>query len=1505
YEFGQAGTAISALNYSSAYAGTNLVQGVNSFKLRPLTQADLEQKLEVAVWALNDYYEGAQKQAISLDTLPKVTNPAVDDVKISSDDDIIMANSVLRGNYTFIPSDATKLTTDNSYYSWIGASSITDKPITESGKVDNYTVSSNDIGQVVTLSVTARDAANRIGNTLTDSVYPTAPTPSVNNVVITSKNEVRMPSYRATLMATYEFDSGIENNTIDKSTYGFYIGDEEVAKQTKTYDFTAKDLGKVITFKITPINSYGTKGANDSASYLLNPEPPSVTNVEIIGATTSYSPFYFGLLTASYDYQPGISANAAEDTSDSAKAMNLNWSGGSATNHTENYIFGPNEIGQVLTFSITPQDLAGQKGEIGLATYQLASAPMIDNLNIDVNTINNKTPYQVLLSGKYIYTPSTTNKPLDNSLYTWSGLATPISGSINNGQNSGNVPPIGLSAEDAGKLITLTMTPRDGNLWLGTEVIATTRAPSQLIPPKITNLVLINQNSSRVNAFYVGDSILANYTFTPSSVNNVDASSYTWRSASGENSGSVTGPLTYTIQPADAGNIIYLNMEAKDALGNIGNTATTSTNNVISPPSVKDVTITASIEQTSPWNVTVIGSYTFIEGISSNPNNDSTYSWTGIVQPILNQPTRGAPGKITLPNLTIDKVDAGKVLTLTINPRDLAGTVGQPQSTTYAIPEPTIVAPKIDKLTITNVSKPSVNRYLPNDILGASYEFVAGSESNQDRSLFTWSSKTGTTDGIVGTNPIRYTIKPEDVGELIGLTMKAKDGAGIEGNEATASIKEIVSNVPSITSVLIKFTTAEALTIEGNYVFKSGTSINNADKSLYRWRIGNDVPSAYATTQTPGQITGPDRYTVKQADVGKFITLEVLPKDASGLEGNPMISNSLVYQALAIDTLSIGGEAIETKSLAATATFTLGNNKTNASQAIWYKNGYEDKRLAFDAPFPLVAADIGKVIGLKVIAIDGNGILGNEKIAKNSEPVVSSYYPPFIDGVAIYYFDSRTVVLPNHRLGGSYKDFKDGSIKGDKSTYEWISGSTLRSSGDVEANRSIPAYTIKENDIGNIITLRVTARDGNKNPGNYAEDKTVKVIQPPKVSNLVITQNGNPVDMLTVNSTLAGRYNFITGRADATDASIVTWFVDTIDIQTSKISTSGVSPDFTLKNDYVGKTIKMQVSAQDTLATPGGNTEIVSTTKKVETVAPSVDSVVISANFEISAAITGTYRYIPGASLNTADASKYEWLANDAVIQTGSLLGTNKVDGTNRYMVLTKDAGKTIRLKIIPIDKAGIQGTPVYSINSLVYTAPKVSAVSISGEGLIDTSLTAKHTFTKGSNSVNTSTATWYLGGSIYATTYATSGFYIMDTMVGKTITLSVTARDGNQIVGNTENSSNSISIIEPTPVYDQDYWLMDSQGPGQFINITSGRAFANLGWPQSSRAAKVTYEWVVGSTTLTTGTLVRNNTTEYALGGSISLSAYRGKTVCIYLTGITAAGTKGAREQAWCRVVP
>ncbi|MFC0180382.1 hypothetical protein [Thorsellia kenyensis] len=1497
YEFKPEGQAIQAINKRrSPYAGSNRKIGLNEFDLPPLTPEQAGLVMEIAVIAIDGLDRGNFIAVANTKDLPKITPPQVKNVSISSDSGLVTLGSVLKGSYDFEPAVTPNPGSDASVYQW---GNMETQTISVSGSVNNYTVSSDDVGKLMTLRVEAKDSNNLVGNADEDNILISDAIPYVYNIKINSTNEIYAPSYTATLTASYEINTGIPGNTEDRSTYRFLVDGMEVSTQSKTFNLTAEHLGKVITFEVLPINSLNREGAVDSATYQINPTPPSVENVEIKIATEVMTPFYFGSIYVDYDFFAGITSNANDNST-------FTWTGNSIPSDRSSLTFGPNEVGKTVSVKVTPIDGADQVGEPGYDSFQFVTPPQIENLVINANVVSNKTPYQVILTADYDYIPSNSIKPENNSTYQWSGLSSPVNGNVIN-----NSPVmVALTENDAGKLITLTMTPKDGVGFAGDIKTATINAATQQNPPKIEFLEIVNTNSNRNGAFYVNDIIKAQYRFTPSSQSNVDASTYEWVAPSQTIKGVKAGDITYTISPDDAGNVIKLYMVAYDDLNNKGNNAEAFTPNIIKPPQVENLIITPTIEANYPWNVRVIGEYTFVEGKSSNPANDSIYSWTGLSTPNLNNSTRGE-GRIRLPELSIDKSESGKVLTLTVIPKDVAGVVGETKSTTYMVPEFTIVPPNIDILSIDILEQQQAGFLLPNDILTATYQFQAGSQSLVDASTFSWSTENDIKNGIIGIDPLLYEIKEEDVGQVITLSMQAKDGAGVLGNNDKEQMKLTVSKRPSVSRVEIAFEPAQGLNIIGSYDISIGQNDSSLDRSEYRWLVDGKSIGEFQPIAEPAKIEGLQRFTVTQEEVGKLITLEILPKNANGLVGTSVVSNNLIYVAPELSSLSIAGEAVEGNALSALYAFEPGNNQLNRSMANWSINGVLDETLPIDDEYRLSADDIGKTVSLSATATDGNKINGNTLTASNSKgPVISAYIPPFIDEAFIIYLNDANSIFPGHELSGSYNVFNAGTIPGDKSRYEWIVNNQVQQQGDVGASRNVPTYTVKEADVGQVITLKVIARNGNLQEGNFATAQTKNVQQPPRVSEPKITLNGVVVDKVSSGSKIAGTYKFQNFIEGASDASTVNWYVGSALKQSSTIKMSEIAPEFDVVEDYAGQIVTMEVIAKDNLGTLGGNKVQISTVTGVISEKPVISSLSIFANFETSAEVLAQYDFSHEANTDAKDVSYYEWLANGAVVKSGAVNSPNgKLSGVNAFVIKTEHAGKIISLRMTPKSSDGKTGTQVYSSNTVVYIAPEVNLKSIKDQSFSIpdySSYVLSADFIKGSNSTNTSKASWSVAGVFKAELAMTQAFSFLEDSSGKQISVTVVPRDGNQI----EGIAKTITFTKPVvfPQLGTDYWLMDSQGTGQFINITQGSAIANLGWPLDSIAKSVNYEWrITGiATPIASGTIVRSGSnTEYGVGKSINVKSYRAKEVCVYLQGVTSSNNKTAFEKAWCRKVP
>lgn len=1431
------------LDNSTSFAGENRVQGFNTFTLPPLTDNDIGVMYGIGLRPYNGVYKFYQDVAYNFDDLKVRTPPQVENVKIAYTSEQVLPGTILKGTYTFIKAVNEAPGEDASKYTWDGAARVDDRTIVISGEVDDYIVQPEDAGKTITLTVNAFDTKDQAGNSDTDSVDVASPIPSVKNLVITSSNEVFVPGYSATLTANYDFDSGIAGNNQDLSTFTYSIDNNVVATNSLTYQLTGNDLGKTIIFKITPINSLNGKGEVETASYIIEATPPSIENLKIEVVSQNQSP-YSGTLRANYDFVPGITRDATDKST-------FSWTGNSLPAQTRQITFNADDAGRTVILKATPEDGMKQVGEPKFASFDFIKPPQITDLKITETVVSLLPPYNVKLTASYTYVKGTSDKPNDNSKFEWTGVSNPSSGNIVNN----NRPVLNVLLQDAGKLVTLKMTPKDEAGFEGDVKTATYVPQKDIKPPMIENLVIVNTNSERGDLFYIGDTIKAQYDFIGSSVNNQDRSTFIWSSPIATNSGrKVDGiDITYQIKPEEAGTIINLDMTAFDGLNNVGNNANAFISDIVKPPAVENVKIVAVSTSNYPWNVRVYGEYKYVEGISQSPANDSTYSWTGITNPVLNQPTRGS-GVVKLSNLSINQLDAGKVLTLTVNARDFAGIKGNSESTSFNIPKKALIAPTIDITSIRNTNNARGDVILADDTLTADYIFTPGSESTVDASSFNWIGFNNTQSGRIGQNTLTYKVLASDVGQMITLEMQAIDGAGVEGNVDIETTVQSVSAPPQVKSVSIVFDPAQSTTITGTYQLTPSQSSDNTDSSYYRWVV-DGVANAYTPTSNPGFVNGLQAFKVDETSAGKTIQLEILPRDKSGLQGTALKSNSLVYKRLNIDSLAIIGNAEEAQTLTAGATFTFGNNKTNNTTATWLREGAVQITKPITEGYLLTSDDVGKTITLSATAKDGNGILGNTLTAVNAKgPVTAAYKPPFVDDVRIYYFQSRDLLLPGNYLGGTYNVFDSGSVAGDKSLYAWLVGTEVKASGPLPAPKNVPSYTITESDVGQVITLRITARNGNSQTGNSAEDKTIKVSGSPMVSNPVITQNGTAVTTIYSNALLSGTYTFTSRRAGANDASIVTWYVDNLPKQTSKISTSGIAPSFQMINDYVGQIIKLEVQAADTLATPGGNTVSVSSTSGVKSSAPSVSNVLVNANFVQNASVTGTYSFAAGVgSNNNTDVSTYEWLVENTIAKQGQVTnGNGTITGANSYTVVTQDTGKVIRLRITPKDGAGQAGLPVVSSNSVTYIAPKVQNINgaTTNTGKTGDPIGITYDFVQGSNPVNNSTLLWTIKStSNVVKTATTATFTPLNTDVGSVVSVTVQAQDGNQILGNslTKEIINPVvsSYIPPKVENVAIYYfssrdlVMANQYLGGSYKFTDGSVLGD----------KSTYQWLSSTT--------------------------------------------------------
>ncbi|EBP1128268.1 hypothetical protein LO27_26735, partial [Salmonella enterica] len=168
----------------------------------------------------------------------------------------------LEGQYSF--STNGNNTTDNSTFVWSGGG--------QSGvTTQTYKLNGSDVGKILTFSVTARNGAGVNGNTDSIStkdapgtggssgersgeIIDPAAIPVVKDLNITGALQVGQ-----TLTGRYTFNPNGGDST-DKSTLA-WSGGGQSGVTTTAYTLESSDVGKILTFTVTPVNGKGTSGA--------------------------------------------------------------------------------------------------------------------------------------------------------------------------------------------------------------------------------------------------------------------------------------------------------------------------------------------------------------------------------------------------------------------------------------------------------------------------------------------------------------------------------------------------------------------------------------------------------------------------------------------------------------------------------------------------------------------------------------------------------------------------------------------------------------------------------------------------------------------------------------------------------------------------------------------------------------------------------------------------------------------------------------------------------------------------------------------------------------------------------------------------------------------------------------------------------------------------------------------------------------------------------------------
>ncbi len=948
-------------------------------------------------------------------------------------------------------------------------------------------------------------------------------------------------------------------------------------------------------------------------------------------------------------------------------------------------------------YKLTPEI---QNIKIAPATLYVGRAPMISGL-----TMSGKLALGEQLAGHYQFDSNNGNTQ-DTSLYQWGnkGQTTGLNGAETI-VTSGSVPSYTLIASDVGQVKELSVQARNGVETLGNTLTVTTvpddsgndteggdgngNITDEQAAPSISNVAM----SGKLN---VGEALSGSYTFAANTGNATDTSEYQWgvkgSTADVVANGSAisqSGVIpSYTIDGSNAGQVLEVSVRAKNGADVYGNSATVDTaqigggNNTEggdgngnitdeqAAPSISNVAMSGKLNVGEALS----GSYTFAAN-TGNATDTSEYQW-GVKGSTADVVANGNGSAISqsgvIPSYTINSSNAGQVLEVSVrakNGADVYGNsatvdtaqIGGGNNTEGGDGNGNIT----DEQAAPSISNVAMSGKLNvGEALSGSYTFAANTGNATDASEYQWGVKGSTANAVEngegnaisqsGVLP-SYTIDGSNAGQVLEVSVRAKNGADVYGNSATVDTAQIGGGnnteggdgngnitdeqaAPSISNVAMsgKLNVGEALS--GSYTFAANTG-NATDTSEYQWGVKGSTANAVENGEgnAISQSGVIPSYTIDGSNAGQVLEVSVRAKNGADVYGN----------SATVDTAQIGG----------------GNNTEGG---------------------------------------DGNGNITDEQAA------------PSISNVAM-----SGKLNVGEALSGSYTFAANTGNATDTSEYQWgVKGSTANAVENGEGNAIsqsgvVPSYTIDSSDAGQVLEVSVRAKNGADVYGNSATVDTAQIgggnnteggdgngnitdeQAAPSISNVAISGK------LNVGEALSGSYTFVANTGNATDASEYQWGAKGSTANAvengegNAISQSGVIPSYTIDGSNAGQVLEVSVRAKngadvygnsatvDTAQIGGGNnTEGGDGNGNItdEQAAPSISDVVMSGTLKVGEALNGSYTFAANTG-NATDTSEYQWgvkgsTANavengegNAISQSG-VIPSYTIDGSNAGQVL-------------------------------------------------------------------------------------------------------------------------------------------------------------------------------------------------------------------------------------------
>jgi len=707
-----------------------------------------------------------------------------------------------------------------------------------------YVVTAADVGEPVSFEITPVSTNGAAG---TPVVSPTITTtnnaPLATSVIITGDSN-GVAKLGDTLTGTYIY-SDFENDIEGPTAFRWLRDGSPIAGVTVTsYTLVAADVGSVIRFEVTPFSNSGTSpGAVVlSAAVSVPNNAPTASPVTLAG-----NPYTGQILSGAYTY-----SDVEGDLDAGASTFRWLRNGVEIFGETlSTYLLQLVDVGTEIKFEVIPKSLTGVSPGVAVTSDGLQilnEAPTVASADIRfLNNLSNPVllaSYGDVLTGDYPFVDLEGDlERVSGSIYQWYRGGVAITGATEQTYT--------LGADDVNNSrLTLEVTPiaRSGTVE-GLPSVSTTFVTVVNEEPVVSNVTV-----SGATAGFAGDGFVLTGSYDYSDLeSNPDTSTFRWLRA---DDSAISGQVSqnYTVQAAELGEVVRLEVTPASSVGNTPGLAVVSAGISLNAVPVASPTISVS-----PAGAAVVGSvltgsdgYTDAEG---DTQGASIYSWLrdeGGTVTIISSGTTNSP-------YTVTTADSGAVIRFEVLPKASGGTS----------PGITAVSADVSIINVVPVSSPPNITGVLNvgEVLTGNYSYSDFDGDAQGLSGFRWLR-----DGveISGETSVTYTLVAADAGTDITFEVTPVALSGLSPGLAVISSAVSINELPVANTIVVTGTATVGQMLSASYVYSDAEDAQGT--STFRW-LRNGLAISGATTTN---------YTVALEDVGELIQFEVTPIGVSG-----------------------------------------------------------------------------------------------------------------------------------------------------------------------------------------------------------------------------------------------------------------------------------------------------------------------------------------------------------------------------------------------------------------------------------------------------------------------------------------------------------------------------------------------------------------------------------------------------------------------------------------------